>query len=296
MITTGDTLILKTCSLLERSYRTLARPGLCNLNISDRNHGKMLRTRLASALLGQNERSWPDGVDAACAAIELIHSASLFHDDVVDGATLRRGQPTLWSKSSQNSAILFGDILLCEALRLLTDSAARALLVPFLDKVREVCLAEAEQELELRGEQCDEATCVRIARGKTGPLFAFVAQACAGKDQALADALEEAGYRIGTAYQLADDLLDEIGSEPKTGKTLGTDRLRRKYTLAQGEGMAERVTLHIQDLCDSAVRLLMRWPKPHAGLLQYLEQIFYPCCGLAELQETGQSPVNGGAL
>jgi len=244
--------------------------------------GKMLRSQLAAFVLPDDSGKWPSGVQHACASVELLHTVSLFHDDVVDGATLRRGKPSLWKIFSQNTAVLFGDILLCEALSRLAASPGARHVKDLLDKGREVCIAEAEQELVLRGSPCDFNTCVRIARGKTGPLFAFVGLVCGGADKALADALTEVGYRVGTAYQLADDIIDEQGDEALIGKTLGTDRMRRKYTLAQdGPTPTETIRSYIIELCESSHALLKDWPGPQAGLRGFLEQVLYPACGPA---------------
>ncbi|MDD5672743.1 MAG: polyprenyl synthetase family protein [Chitinivibrionales bacterium] len=244
--------------------------------------GKMLRTSLASGLLGDRSRDWAHGIDYVCAAVELIHTASLFHDDVIDGATLRRGKPTLWKMFSPNGAILIGDIIYCKSLMLLIDSPGAAYLKLFTQKVHEVCLAEARQELLVRGSACDTATSLQIARGKTGPLFAVIARACGGDDAQLASSLEEVGYRIGTAYQLADDLIDEMGDGPAAGKTLGTDRLRKKYTFAhQGDSARDFIADTMTDLCESSLDLLSRWPDKREGLRRYLDKILFPSCEVA---------------
>ena len=147
-------------------------------------------------------------------------------------------------------------------------------LAQFIDKVRQVVVAEAQQELLWRGSELDEATCLRLARGKTGPLFAFVAQVCGRSDQPLSGALAEAGYRIGTAYQLADDLLDEVGRESQTGKTLGTDRKRGKYTLAQSDGRTARARL--QEMCDSAAEAVASYPQARAAVEAFLNDDLLP--------------------
>jgi len=237
----------------------------------------MLRTGFASKLIGEQPSGRPAGIEYACAAVELIHTASLFHDDVIDGASLRRGKPSLWRSLTPNSAILLGDIVLCEALDLLACSETKDFIPQLLSKVREVCMAEIEQELILRGLKCDNTTCLRIARSKTGPLFAFNGLVCSGHDHDLAEALQEAGYRVGTAYQLADDLIDENGDAAVTGKTLGTDRLRSKFTIAHDKkDNGKRIAGHILQLCTSSLDLLNRWPDKKAGLRSFLDEILYP--------------------
>jgi len=232
--------------------------------------GKMLRARLAARLL---DASLVDEsiLQAACTATELVHTASLCHDDVVDNSLIRRSLPTLWRSAGASGAILVGDLLLCEAIDVLTDSGDGRLLSPFIRKIAEVVQAEAEQELRWRGNEVDAETCLRLARGKTGPLFAFVASVCGGGDGKLAGALEEAGYCTGAAYQLSDDLLDVLGTESDAGKTLGTDLARGKHTLPQvgvcGQDVARD---NIARLCSAALACLDDYPAMRDALAEYL--------------------------
>ena len=240
--------------------------------------GKMLRTRLAGRLFEQGPTTVrPETLVRVCAATELIHTASLCHDDVIDNGLIRRARPSLWRTTTPSAAVLIGDLLLCEAMALLVEAENGRHVSVFVRKVREVCAAEVEQELNWRGKQPDEATCLRLARGKTGPLFAFVASVCAPRDDVLSSALEESGYRIGTAYQLADDLLDVIGDEKSCGKTLGTDVARRKSTLAQGfrEDPGALVT-QIRKLCRSALDCVRAWPGARKGLDRFLTDDLQP--------------------
>lgn len=230
--------------------------------------GKMLRTRFAVRVMGRETGMVARrGLASACAAIELAHTASLCHDDVIDNAFVRRNQPALWRSTSASGAVLIGDLLLCEAMELLLETEGGRFTRAFISKVKEVCTAEVEQELVLRGKELDERTCVRLARQKTGPLFAFVGMVCGGRDARLSAALEEAGYAIGTAYQLTDDLVDCVGEEEITGKTLGTDALRRKFTLAHFDGDRRgRVREHVGRLCRDALQGLRPWPEIAGGL------------------------------
>ena len=241
-----------------RALRTAARLDKADLLLP----GKMLRTRLAARLVAHHvAKGSTTTLAAVCAATEMAHTASLCHDDVIDCAALRRAKPTLWRVTSPSGAVLIGDLLLCEAMDLLAETEGGRRLPSFVSKFREVCIAEAEQELEARGRPLDERTCLDIARRKTGPLFAFVCGACGGEDEAFSSALEEAGYRIGTAYQLADDWVDVVGDERITGKTLGTDAQRAKFTLAQ-TSTGGQSTLHAQiaRLCHSALECLEACP------------------------------------
>jgi len=243
--------------------------------------GKMLRTRLAAWMVacdasGADRRT----LERSCAAIELVHTASLCHDDVIDNGLLRRARPTLWKLSGSCAAILVGDLLLCRAMDLILGTASNRYASAFVSKVREVCAAEAEQEISLRGKRLNRTTCLRLAREKTGPFFAFVGLVSGGNDEALSAALEEAGYRIGTAYQIFDDLVDIVGDEREAKKTLGTDALRRKFTIPQGseDGHGEAIDC-VESLCRSAVECVSGWPRTTAAIGMYLEHDLGPVFG-----------------
>ena len=243
--------------------------------------GKMLRTRLAARLANCDiPQADPDTLVRVCAATELVHTASLLHDDVIDNGQIRRGVQTLWKSTSPSQAVLVGDVILCEALELILETEKGRYSTHFIAKVREVCLAEIEQEIILLGERLDEKTCVRLARGKTGPFFAFVCYVFGGVNSALCSALEDAGYHIGTAYQLADDLLDIVGDEGITGKTLGSDLKRGKYTFPQApEATHEIVCGKITGLCSSALECLNEWPQVQNGLGHFIEYDLKPALG-----------------
>lgn len=240
--------------------------------------GKLLRTRLAARLV-ECGAVYTDtrALKSACTAVEISHTASLCHDDVIDSGVLRRAGPTLWTLTSPSAAVLIGDLLLCKAMEVLVGAARGRYVDPFLCKVREVCAAEAEQELVLRGRRVGPDTCLRLAREKTGPFFAFVGSVSAGDEEALSGALEEAGYLIGTAYQLFDDLVDVAGDEKKAKKTLGTDLARGKFTLPQRPGNGHREAVErVRSLCRRAVGQLDGWPRAQAGIEAYIERDLEP--------------------
>lgn len=250
--------------------------------------GKMLRSRLGARLFANGAPVNESTLQAVCVATELVHTASLCHDDVVDNSLIRRSLPTLWRIVGSSGAILIGDLLLCEAMALLMETEKGRLTRRFLTKVTEMVEAETQQELVYRGKQVDMETCLQLARGKTGPLFAFVAGICGGEDETLCGLLEEAGYRIGTAYQLADDLVDILGTECTVGKTLGTDLIRGKFTLPQIGDAGERAARKsISELCISAVELLNDYPKTRDGLREFLCQDLQPVLEQTLGVETG---------
>lgn len=222
--------------------------------------GKRLRARLTLRLSSAGGLPRDSALSVA-AAVEMVHAASLLHDDVIDGGVLRRGAPSFWVAHGIQGAILVGDLLLCAAYDLIRDTGRQALLHALVTHTREVCEAEVEQELIRRGRPADWADAERSARRKTGALFAFAALAAAGAEGPLADALREAGYLAGTAYQLSDDVLDWAGSDTEAGKTLGRDAARRKNTAATIVGGDPAPALRrIAELRVQAEDRLADWP------------------------------------
>jgi len=223
-------------------------------------NGKMLRSRLVLTIGGAN------GIDEqilinAAAAVDIIHGASLLHDDVIDGGILRRGAPTFWKKYGVNGAILFGDLLVFKGLNLLTEVNRLDLLQELVDMSIHVCRSEVEQELILRGSPGSWEECELIARAKTGALFAFAAVAGGAKETGQVEALREAGFILGTAYQLADDVLDASGNEAVSGKTLGTDNKRGKTTAITATKNAPADPIdYIYGLLDRSADQLASWP------------------------------------
>ena len=234
--------------------------------------GKLLRSRLAfhAGTAVETDRK---SLVYASAAVEMIHTASLLHDDVIDGGMLRRGAPTFWVERGTAGAILLGDLFLFKAIDL-THRVENGRMAHELVKLTgEVCEAESEQEIVLHGASSELETCVSIARRKTGALFAFAGYAAAGKDEALQDALKEAGYRLGTAYQMADDILDVFGDAEAVGKTLGTDHQRQIVSSAD---LHEVAIEKIAGLCAESADILDPWPKAQAGVQAYLDADLQP--------------------
>lgn len=238
--------------------------------------GKMLRARLALTM-GQ-----ANGVDEqasiyAAAAVEVIHGASLLHDDVIDGGLLRRGAPTFWKKHGVNGAILLGDMLVFKALNLVVGTGRDDLLKELINMSEYVCRSEVEQELILRGSPGTWRECEQIARAKTGSLFAFAAVVGTDGSSKQTEALREAGFLLGTAYQLADDVLDASGNEELSGKTLGKDAERGKTTaLNLSSDQSTDPIQRINALISSSSELLAAWPVLQQGWDAFLNVTMRP--------------------
>lgn len=236
--------------------------------------GKMLRARLALYVANILQSDYSTTLRCA-AAVELIHAASLLHDDVIDGGTVRRGAPALWMEKGIPAAILMGDLLLFKALELVHPLEGGRILGLLIRLTGEMVAAETEQELVLRGQRADWQTCARIARHKTGPLFAFAAAATA-TDNAQREALTEAGFLAGTAYQLSDDVLDAFGDPEVAGKTLGLDALRKKSTWTQLDDTAADPIRRVWQLCDESAGVLAAYPQLRATWEAYLSRELMP--------------------
>jgi geranylgeranyl pyrophosphate synthase len=237
--------------------------------------GKMLRARLGFRV-GVVLKVPHQTLVHAAAAVEMIHAASLLHDDVIDGGALRRGAPTFWVERGVPAAILLGDLLLFKALDLTCDVESAWLTPALIRATGNVCEAEAEQELVLRGSRGSWDTCVSIARRKTGALFGFIALVCGGENEKLRDVLAEAGRMVGTAYQLADDILDANGDPKEAGKTLGSDRARAKTTAVSATRDLGEALDEIDTLCRQAAESLAPWPAVAAAWNDYMARDFRP--------------------
>lgn len=238
--------------------------------------GKMLRSRLAYRV-GRVNGVPRSHLMRVAGAVEMIHAASLLHDDVIDGGYLRRGAPAFWVERGIPGAILLGDLMLFKALELTSGINGGHLTQRLIELTGAVCEAESEQELVLRGEAPTWETCLGIARRKTGSLFGFAGYAAGGNDGKLRRALEEAGFALGTAYQVSDDLLDAGGTEEDSGKTLGTDQSRAKVTAARLDAAeADRPAAFIEHSCRKAIDVVAPWPSSQEALKVFLHEDLGP--------------------
>lgn len=239
------------------------------------NGGKMLRGRLVLELGSSSEMS-QETLGRLGAAIELLHAGSLLHDDIIDEGLERRNISAMWVSDGIKSAVIFGDLLLSISLSLISENAPDR--IPLMVRaLSEMCDAEAEQEFTSLGENNSWENCKRIAQRKTGILFGLAAACAAGKNSQLASALEEAGVNLGTAYQLADDLLDVCPHETAEGKSMGTDELTGKVTAASfADDESVDVIREIDLLLVSAEEKLKEWPDIQHCWHQYIVKHIKP--------------------
>jgi octaprenyl-diphosphate synthase len=175
----------------------------------------------------------PETVRAA-AVVELIHLATLVHDDIMDGADVRRGHATATRAFGSASAVLLGDALFAHALNLATQFPTNEVCAAVSESTRRVCAGEIVQTLRRGSFEVTRSDYRRIIELKTAELFrvsCFLGARLAGSEPAYVDAVSRFGEHLGIAYQIYDDLVDFFGKEDRIGKTLGTDLLSGKLTL-----------------------------------------------------------------
>ena len=195
--------------------------------------GKRLRPLLALLAGGATGKITSGHVDLAV-IVELIHIATLVHDDIMDEAERRRGQPTLNARWGNSLSVLLGDCLFAHALNLSTNFENAEISRAIARAAREICSGEMIQTQRRFDLKLQVEDYLRIVEKKTGSLFAAAAELAAFISEADSNVIEtfkDFGIRIGTAYQIYDDCLDLAGSERATGKTLGTDLRKGKFTL-----------------------------------------------------------------
>ncbi|MEO7148989.1 MAG: polyprenyl synthetase family protein [Rhodanobacteraceae bacterium] len=168
------------------------------------------------------------------AVIEFIHTATLLHDDVVDGSDLRRGRKTANNLWGNAASVLVGDFLYSRAFQLMVELDRTRVMRILADSTNAIAEGEVLQLLNLGNADTDEAAYLRVIERKTAVLFAAATQLgaiLAGLPQAQENALREYGLQLGFAFQIADDLLDYVSDAQTIGKNIGDDLVEGKPTL-----------------------------------------------------------------
>jgi geranylgeranyl pyrophosphate synthase len=202
--------------------------------------GKRLRPLLvvlAATATGARDGEHELELVRAAVAVELVHSATLVHDDVIDGATLRRGHPSVVARAGRQAAIATGDLLFSRAFAELARNGELVQLRALSDASSALAEGELLQREDLYATHVAVERYLRRCELKTAALFeaacrlgALVASGGNG-DCGLADTLGLFARRIGLAFQLLDDVLDVSGPVERTGKPRGTDLLDGTVTL-----------------------------------------------------------------
>jgi octaprenyl-diphosphate synthase len=168
------------------------------------------------------------------AVVEMIHLATLVHDDVLDEASTRRHVATVNSRWNNETSVLFGDYLFTHSFHLASSLETTYACRRIGRSTNIVCEGELSQIKERGNLDLSEATYFKIIDGKTAELTALcghLGAKYAANCEALIAPMEQYGRSLGLAFQIADDVLDLMGNEKKTGKTLGSDLDKQKLTL-----------------------------------------------------------------
>lgn len=168
------------------------------------------------------------------AVVEFIHTATLLHDDVVDESDLRRGRKTANAQFGNAASVLVGDFLYSRAFQMMVEAGNLRVMNVIADATNIISEGEVLQLLNVNDPDTDEESYLKVIRYKTARLFEAATQVgaiLAGASPAVEAALTEFGSRLGTAFQLVDDVLDYSGDLGEMGKNLGDDLAEGKPTL-----------------------------------------------------------------
>jgi geranylgeranyl pyrophosphate synthase len=275
-------------ALLVASVADVEEP-VCSLLRHALGGGKRLRGAVV-ILVGQLMACSPAPFLTLAAAIEMLHAATLVHDDVVDTSGLRRGHRTLNSVFPAGVAVLTGDCLLAISTSLVAELNHPRLLQVFARALRAICAGEVWQSLITKGAHRHQEDYYRSIEAKSAALFAAateMAGIAAGAQEPHVAALRAYGRELGLAFQIVDDVLDLTGTEPRLGKIPGSD-LRQGvitlptlyylenagnsspvHTVLGGARDDEHVQAAIQAICESgAIQAALSHAREHAGSAQ----------------------------
>ena len=206
--------------------------------------GKRLRPSLV--LLSAGAAGYPGDAGGErhhemAAVVEFIHTATLLHDDVVDASELRRGRRTANAEFGNAASVLVGDFLYSRAFQMMLAANSMRVMQVLADATNTIAEGEVLQLMNCHDPDVDEARYLEVIRRKTAKLFEAAARLGAvlsGVPAAMEEGLAEYGMRLGTAFQLIDDVLDYSGDASAIGKSLGDDLAEGKPTLPLIRAMA----------------------------------------------------------
>lgn len=267
--------------------------------------GKMIRAKaLLACALDSNNLILPDAVKAA-AAIELIHLATLVHDDIIDNAEKRRGMKALHKKFGGKFAVLCGDWLLCAALELVSTVDTRRDDYEEIGRVFpkymvEVCLGELRQNKNNRNYRLSEQQYFETIRGKTAALFEacfYAGYIFSGETQAAKDYYIEIGNNIGIIFQLSDDCADYEATQKLSKKPVLSDYTGGVVTLPMIYALKKDKTLRAK-IADGIDPPRLKEAVTAAGGLDYthakIDSLYNKTNDLIEL--LGVGPYKSGLL
>ncbi|MCY0881164.1 MAG: polyprenyl synthetase family protein [Firmicutes bacterium] len=198
--------------------------------------GKRMRPALV-LIAGQFGQLTPENqkrLVQVAAAVEMIHMATLVHDDIIDEAPMRRGQPSVRQQFSNTIAVLAGDLLFAQAFRLFAASGLLEVVDVAAQVVHVMCVGEISQDLMSGQEAVEEETYWNRIEAKTGYFLQASLRLGALATQVDAEVTRQLalyGFHVGRAFQVVDDLLDWTADPEKLGKAVGGDLASGVYTL-----------------------------------------------------------------
>jgi len=209
--------------------------------------GKRLRPALvllsagACGYPGEGAGAARDGHVELAAVVEFIHTATLLHDDVVDESALRRGRSTANAQFGNSAAVLVGDFLYSRAFQMMLSTRSMRVMEVLAEATNTIAEGEVLQLMNCHDPDVGEARYLEVIRRKTAKLFEAAARlgaVLAAAPAPVEAGLAEYGMRLGTAFQLIDDVLDYSGDVATIGKSLGDDLAEGKPTLPLIRAMA----------------------------------------------------------
>ncbi len=219
---------------LEKLVEKFSQPTQKLVRYTFAHRGKRLRPALVFFSGMSDSGDVPEELVKAAAIVEIVHLATLVHDDILDDATIRHASPTLFAKYGAHTAVLLGDTILAQALELAAKFNSPEFCRKIAAATKTICDGEIWQTAERGNSALSLDSYFKIIEMKTGVLFeisAFLGATIGGNGLEFAKACAKFGNKIGRAYQIFDDLVDFLGNESSIGKTLGTDFLSGKFTL-----------------------------------------------------------------
>lgn len=195
--------------------------------------GKMLRPAflVLSARLGKFDS---DKIYNLGAVIEMLHMATLIHDDIIDDSPIRRGSETTQAKYGKNYAVFMGDFLFSKCFMMISDKASLKNLKMVSKVIARICIGEIEQFSFKYNKNVSVNNYLKRIAAKTAALFSlsfYIGASESGFDQKFCKNMAKAGYCIGMAFQIIDDILDYNSTEHVVGKPVGNDIKEGIFTL-----------------------------------------------------------------
>lgn len=263
------------------------------MNEAVENGGKRIRPilmyeacRCFAENCGESRDAWIGDVAPFMAAIEMIHTFSLIHDDLpcMDNDTLRRGKPTTWCSYGEAMAVLAGDGLMLEALSIVGKSAADSASPSRAAEAMRILgeksgirgmLGGQSADVEETGKKLNEEQLSFIYRLKTAALIEaalMIGSVIGGATYSELDIMEKIGRRVGIAFQIRDDILDSCSTKEELGKPIHSDEKNQKTTYVSLYG-PERAEEEVLTLTAEAKELLEELPGDKETLLSLIDML-----------------------